>query len=97
MGVVGAGLSEACRQELNTDMVLRKNMIVMSYPASAPELQPYFGSNLVVIDPANPGGAEIGIVQYLKNIDAQQNAKNALLALGTLALGLLILAPADRN
>lgn len=97
LGVVGAGLSEACRQELNTDMVLRKNMIVMSYPASAPELQPYFGSNLVVIDPANPGGAEIGIVQYLKNIDAQQNAKNALLALGTLALGLLILAPADRN
>ncbi|MBI3680850.1 MAG: hypothetical protein HY235_10690 [Acidobacteria bacterium] len=97
LGIIGAGLTEACRQELNAGMALRKNMIVMTYPASAPELQPYFASNLVVIDPANPGGAEIGIVQHLKTIDAQQNAKKALLALGTLALGLLILAPADRS
>ena len=97
LGVVCAGLAEACRQELNTGMALRKNMIVMSYPAFAPQLQPYFGSNLVVIDPANPDRAEIGIVQHLKTIDAQQNAKKALLALGTLALGLLILAPADRS
>jgi hypothetical protein len=97
LGVVGAGLTEACRQELNTGMALHKNMIVMSYPAWASEFQPYFGSNLVVIDPANPGSAEIGIVRHLKTIDAQQNAKTALLALGTLALGLLILAPADRN
>ncbi len=78
-------------------MALQKNMIVMSYPTSAPELQPYFGSNLVVIDPANPDGAEAAIVRHLKSIDAQQNAKTALLALGTLALGLLILAPAERN
>lgn len=97
LGVVGASLSEACRQELNAGIALRKNMIVMSYPASAPELRRYFASNLVVIDPANPDRAEIGIVQHLKSIDAQQNAKKALLALGTLALGLLILAPADRN
>jgi hypothetical protein len=96
LGVVGAGLSEACRQELNTGMTLRKNMIVMSYPASAPELQRYFGTNLVVIDPANPGEAEIGIVQHLASI-VQQNAKTALLALGTLALGLLILAPVNRS
>ena len=95
LGVIAAGLSEACRQELNAGMSLRKNMIVMSYPASAPELQRYFGSNVVVIDPANPDGAEIGIVRHLKSLDAQQNAKQALLALGTLALGLLILAPAD--
>jgi hypothetical protein len=97
LGVVGAGLTEACRQELNAGLALHKNMIVMTYPASAPQLQPYFGSNLVVIDPANPGGAEVGIVQHLKTIDAQQGAKKALLALGTLALGLLILAPADQN
>jgi hypothetical protein len=97
LGVVGAGLSEACRQELNLGISLRKNMIVMSYPATAPELQKYFGTNLVVIDPDDPGGAEIGIVQHLKSIDGQQNAKTALLALGTLALGLLILAPANRN
>lgn len=97
LGVIGAGLTEACRQELNTGMTLHKNMIVMSYPAFAQQLQPYFGTNLVVIDPTNPDEAEIGIVRHLKTVDAQQNAKKALLALGTLALGLLILAPADRN
>jgi hypothetical protein len=97
LGVVGAGLTEACRQELNTGLTLHKNMIVMSYPEFAPQLQPHFGSNLVVIDPSNPDAAETGIVRHLKTVDAQQNAKKALLALGTLALGLLILAPADRN
>lgn len=97
LGVVGTGLTEACRQELNTGMALRKTMIVMTYPSWAPQLQPYFRSNLVVIDPANPGAAEAGIVQHLKTIDGQQNAKNALLALGTLALGLLILAPASED
>src|SRR5947207_15307327 len=45
LGVVRAGLTEACRQELNTGMALRKNMIVMSDPAFAPQLQPYFGPN----------------------------------------------------
>jgi len=97
LGVVGAGLTEACLQELNTDMNLRKHMIVMSYPAFAPQFQPYFGSNLVVIDPYDPGGAEKGIVQHLKSMNAQKNAKKALLALGTLALGLLIFASADRD
>ena len=97
LGVVGSGLTEACRQELNAGTSLRKNMIVMTYPAFAEQLQPYFGSNLVVIDPSNPGGAEVGIVQHLKTLDAQQSAKKALLALGTLALGLLILTTADRS
>ncbi len=97
LGLVGAGLTEACRQELNTGMALRKNMIVMSDPVFAPQLQPSFGSNLVLIDPSNPDQAEIGIVRHLKAIDAGQNAKKALLALGTLALGLLIFAPADRS
>ena len=95
LGVVGAGLTKACRQELNTGISLRKHMIVMSHPAFVPLPQTPFGPNLVVIDPDNPAGAETGIVQYLKSIDAQQNAKTALLALGTLALGLLILAPSD--
>jgi hypothetical protein len=97
LGVVGSRLTEACRQELNTGMALHKSMIVMTYPESAPQLEPYFGSNLVVIDPFDPGAAESGIVRHLKTIDAQQNAKKTLLALGTLALGLLILAPADRS
>jgi hypothetical protein len=97
LGVVGTSLTEACRQELNASIDLGKSRIVMAYPEPASKLQQFFGSRLVVIDPANPGEAEIGIVGYLKTIDAQKSAKNALLALGTLALGLLILAPADRN
>ena len=97
LGFIGNGLSEACRQELNTGMTLGKNMIVMSYPHLAAQLRPYFGQNLVVIDPVKPYESEFGIVEHLKKIDAQQNAKNALLALGTLVLGLLILAPADQT
>jgi len=96
LGVVGNGLTEACRQELNTGLALRKNMIVMAYPEFAPPLQAYFGSNLVEVDPLNPDRAEFAIVQHLKALDAQQTAKTALLFLGTLALGFL-LAPADRN
>jgi hypothetical protein len=97
LGVVGAGLTEACWLELNAGVSLGKHMIVMSSPLFATQLQPYFGANLVVIDPANPVNAEIGIVGYLKTIEAQHGAKNALLALGTLALGLLIMAPSDRS
>lgn len=95
LGVIGSGLTEACRQELNTAISLRKTAIVMADPTVAPQLAPYFGSNLVVVDPGNPDRAEIGIVQHLKAVDAEQNTKKALLALGTLALGLLIFAPTD--
>jgi len=96
LGVVGTGLTEACRQELNSGLALHKNMIVMAYPEFAPQLQAYFPSNLVVVDPANPDRAEFSIVQHLKAFDAQQTAKTALLFLGTLALG-FFLAPADRS
>jgi len=97
LGVVVAGFAEACRQELNTGIALQKNMIVMSDPRFAPQFQPYLGPHVVVIDPTNPDQAEIEIVQYLKAVDAGENAKKALLALGTLALGLLIFAHTDRS
>lgn len=97
LGIVGTDLNPACLHELNRGLALGKNMIVMSDPVSAPQLQPYFNSKLVVFDPLNPDRAEIGIVDRLKAIEGQQSAKNALLALGTLALGLLLLAPADRD
>jgi hypothetical protein len=67
----------------------------MAYPQFAPLLQPTFGPNLVIIDPVNPDQAEHGIVRHLKSMNAAQNVTKALLALGTLALGLLILAPQD--
>ena len=94
LGVLGAGLSEACRQELNTSQAIPKPTIVMADPLVAPQLQPHF-PDLIVIDPANPDRAEFGIVQHLRSIDGAQKAKKALIALGTLALGLLIFAPQD--
>jgi hypothetical protein len=95
LGVIGAGLSESCRQELNLSRTTGKPNIVMSDPAIAPQLQPYFSPNLIIIDPVNPDRAELEMVKYLKTIDVQQNAKKALIFLGTLALGLLIFAPQD--
>ncbi len=97
LGIIGASLSAACSQELEVARTSRKNLVVMTYPPSAPQLEPFFGSNLVVIDPANPGAAEAGIMEYLKTVNAQKAAKNALLALGTLALGLLILTATNRD
>ena len=94
LGVVGAGVSEACRLELNAGLRFHKHMIVMSHPTFAPQLEPFFGPNLVVIDPTQADQAEARIVQYLKTIDGQQKAKKALAFLGTLALG-LFLAPSD--
>ena len=90
-------MTDACAQELNAGIGLQKKTIIMSDPLLALQLQPHFGSNLVVLDPANPDQAETGIVRYLKTVDAEKNVKNALLALGTLALGLLIFAPTDRK
>jgi hypothetical protein len=88
LGVVGAGLEEACSLEMNTGITLRKSMIVMSNPEFEKTLRPHFGPNLVVIDPANPAQTETAILQRLTTMD--QNKRMALLALGTLALGLLI-------
>ena len=95
LGVIATGLSEACRQEINTGLALRKPTIVMAEPEYAKELAPVLGANVVVINPSAPEQAEIGIVRHLKAIDAEQSAKTALLALGTIALGLLIFAPQD--
>jgi hypothetical protein len=96
LGVVEEGLSEACRLELNLGTALHKNMIVMSYSKFATLLQPYI-MDLVVINPANPDETYVNIVRRLKTMNAQQTAKSALLALGTLALGLFFLASAERE
>lgn len=95
LGVAGAGFSDACRQELDTSRVMGKPAIVMVDPLVAPQLETYFGSNLIVVDPANPDRAERAIVQHLDTLDVEQKAKKALIALATLALGLLIFAPQD--
>ena len=95
LGVVGAGLSDACRQELSASRSMPKPAIVMADSHVAAQLRPYFGANLIVIDPANPDQTELAIVAHLKAVAGEKQAKNALIALGTLALGLLIFAPQD--
>ena len=95
LGVIGAGLTDACRQELNIAIQLRKSTIVMSGQSFAQQLQQHFGANLVVMDPADPGKTEMAIVHQLATADL--NKKKALLALGTLALGLLIFAAATSD
>jgi len=56
LGVITAGVSEACQQELNTAKEVGKKTIVIAEPTSAPWLKPYFPGNLVLIDPSDPGG-----------------------------------------
>lgn len=95
LGVIGATVAEACRLELNTATTLRKDMLIMASPQSASLLEAYFPSNLVVIDPANPERTEREIVQHLRAVNTEKKAQQALLALGTLAFGLLMFATAD--
>ena len=97
LGVIGEGLSEVCRQELNIGLELHKHMIVMAYPLLAQQLSPYLEHYIVVIDPDSPDQSERAIVHHLRQISAEPAAKKALLALGTLVLGLLILAPAGKT
>ena len=95
LGVVTIGISEICQQELNTAQSFNKKAMVIADPASASWLQDYFPGNVVVIDPANPAAAEQQIVQFLRQTEIEQTAKTALIALGTLALGLMLFAPQE--
>lgn len=95
LGVISTVISETCRWELNTAKTMGKKTIIIAEPASASWLQPYFPGNLVVIDPSDPGRAEQAIVQFLGQTEMEQAARTALIALGTLALGLLLFAPQD--
>jgi len=90
LGVVGFGFSEACRLELNAAQAAGKPTIVMANPGRAALLQ-QLGWNVVEIDPMHPERAESEIVQLLKGVKAKRT-KEALLAFGTLALGLLVVA-----
>jgi hypothetical protein len=97
LGVLGTGLTETCRQELDMGLSLKKNMIVMASPHLAKGLGAVFGSNLVLIDPHDPGASERAIVEHLKGVHTQQSAKNALVALGLLTAGLVLLGSANAD
>lgn len=95
LGIITSAISESCRQELNAAKELGRRTIVMAEPAIASQLEPFFPGNVLMINPADPARAELGIVDFLKKTDLEQGARTALIALGTLALGLLLFAPQD--
>jgi hypothetical protein len=95
LGVVTTSISDTLRQELETARELSKEAIIIADPSSASPLQGYFPGRVVVIDPANPAAAEEEIVKLLKRTEIEQKAKTALIALGTLALGLMLFAPQE--
>jgi hypothetical protein len=95
LGIVTSSVSESCRRELNTAKALGRKTIVMAEPTIASQLEPFFPGNVLIINPADPARAELGIVDFLKKTDLEPGARTALLALGTLALGLLLFAPQD--
>lgn len=93
LGVTTIGLSEACRLELNYGPNLGKRTIILAGPTLAQSFIPQFPGSVVTVDPQNPGAAEQEIVRYLSEFRLQKESSQALLALGTVALGLLIFAP----
>jgi hypothetical protein len=93
--VVTTSISDTLRRELEAARELLKEAIIIADPPSASVLQEYFPGRVVVIDPANPAAAEEEIVSLLKRTEIEQTAKTALIALGTLALGLMLFAPQE--
>ena len=93
LAVVRYGLADACRHELNAGLFHNKPVIVMTESHWTPDLQRVAGLKVVTIDPQQPEVAEREIMTYLRQIQTEQTGRTALLALGTLALGLLVFAP----
>ena len=97
LGLIETGLAESCHQELNAAVQAGQKTIIMCSPAFLPAFEPYFKSSLVTIDPANPTQASIDIVRHLKAAESERSAQKALVGMGLLALGLLIVATGDRS
>ena len=95
LGVVGAFLSEACRQELHMGVEFNKPTIIMAEPLSADQLDRLFPGRVVVMDPNNPTEAATEIVTHLKQAHMEHGTEKTFLALGAIALGLSVLASQD--
>jgi len=92
LGVVTVGVSDTCWRELNAGKRLGKTMVVMTPPTLMTQLESHFPGCIVVIDEADPGRSELELVRFLKKADMQQQSKKAVMALSTIALGLLLLS-----
>jgi len=95
LGVVTSGISETCRRELNLGKQLDKRVIIVGTATYASSLEPFFPGSVVFLNPDNPTDAERQIVSFLRESGLRQDAAKALLALGTITLGLMLFAPND--
>jgi hypothetical protein len=68
---------------------------VLADPGIVQDLPAHFPGSILTIDPHNPAQAESALVEFFRNADLQPEVTTALLALGTIALGLLLFAPQD--
>ncbi len=91
LGITGLVPSESNKLEIANSLAMNKPVMVVGDSALARQLAPP-GCNLAVIDPAIPEQAELQMMQYLNTVNTSYGAKRALKALGTLALGLQMLA-----
>jgi len=91
LAVVANGFAPGCSAEILAGKNLGKQLIVMAYPHFADTLAAY-GNDVIVINPLQAGEAERAIVSHLKAMESQKTANGALLALATLALGMLLFA-----
>jgi len=91
IGLIGTGVSNACRQEISLGNELGKLTVVIAEPALAAQLKHHYAGNVVIVNPADPARAELGIVNFLKKVDISPERKKTVVALGTVALGLVLL------
>ena len=84
----------AARSEMKRALQAGKLLIPIVGPAV--DQQFYDGFAHFKLDPANPAGAETGIVQYLGQHKKSRDGSNAaLIALSTIAVGMLLFALVD--
>jgi hypothetical protein len=95
LGLIGWGFSEACQVELDAAAGAGKNLIVMSNPALGIQLNESLAVSHVPIHPGNLVETERLILQRLNQMRMAKDESTALIGLGTIALGLLVLANAD--
>jgi hypothetical protein len=93
LGVLTFAVSEACRREFDYSQQAGKKLMILADPSQG-ALQQSFPGAVILLEPTDPSQAEQKIVEYLRRSELQEDAQ-ALLALGTIALGLLIFAPQE--
>jgi hypothetical protein len=94
-GLVTTHLSESSWRELLMGQQTGKQVVVLADAAFVPKLESALPGCVFSINPGDPGETERAIVDFLKQTDFEEEGKRMLIALGTLALGLLLFAPQD--